>query len=351
MKINRILVIRFRRVGDSVLSTAICTSLKKTFPDAKIDYVLNDNIASLYEGHPDIDQVITFTDEENHSFLKYVSKVWRVMRKGNYDVIVDTRSTIKTLFFSLFSLFTPYRIGTKKKYNFLVHNYRIDNHSDESTDMVKHNLMLLKPLEKVADVCYCPDFKLYASASEKEGFRTTMAEKGIDFSHPVILSTVTARLAYKVWDKERMKVILHRIIDKYNAQIIFNFAGDVEEKFAIELHKEMNNDKNIFTNIKADSLRELCALTVNCDFFFGNEGGPRHIAQALGIPSYAIFPPNILKSVWLPLFGDRYMGISPDDICPAEDQKEMDYLQRFNLITVDDVWSGLEKSLDKYLRK
>lgn len=312
MKVNKILVIRFRRVGDSVLSTAICTSLRKTFPDAQIDYVLNANIASLYENHPDINRVITFDDEENKKFFKYISKVWKVMRANKYDVIIDTRSTIRTLFFSLFSLLTPYRIGTKKGYNLFLHNYRVDNHSDNTTDMVQHNLMLLKPLEKEVNVRYCADFKLYASEKEKQDFRSYMERQGIDFSRPVVLATVTARLAHKVWDKERMKEVLRRMIDKYGTQVIFNFAGN-EEEFAVGVHREMNNDKNVFTNIKANSLRDLCALTVNCDFFFGNEGGPRHIAQALEIPSYAIYPPDILKSVWLPGTGERYAGISPDD--------------------------------------
>ena len=66
MEIKHILVIRFRRVGDSVLATALCRSLRQSFPQAQIDYVLNENIASLYENHPDIDRVIPFNDRENH---------------------------------------------------------------------------------------------------------------------------------------------------------------------------------------------------------------------------------------------------------------------------------------------
>lgn len=349
MKVKKILVIRFRRVGDSVLSVAICSSLKRSFPDAKIHYVLNANIASLYENHPDIDKVITFNNKENKNILTYLFKVWKTVRKNHYDIIIDTRSTIKTLFFSLFSPFTPFRIGTKKGYSKLIQNYRVDNHIDNNIDMVQHNLMLLKPLEKIADIVYCPDFKLYVTNEEKTDFHHYMEKHGIDFSRPIVFAAVTARLAHKVWDKERMKEILLRMIDKYNAQIIFNFAGN-EEEFAVNLHREMNNNKSIFTTIKANSLKDLCALTANTDFFFGNEGGPRHIAQALNIPSYAIYPPNILKSIWLPNAGERFFGISPDDICSTEEQAQMEYLDRFNLITVDMVWNELDTMLSKHLQ-
>ena len=64
--IKNILVIRFRRVGDSVLAVALCHSLKLSLPSAQVHYVVNANIAPLYEGHPDIDRVIPFTEEEQH---------------------------------------------------------------------------------------------------------------------------------------------------------------------------------------------------------------------------------------------------------------------------------------------
>lgn len=108
MEIKHILVIRFRRVGDSVLATALCRSLRQSFPQAQIDYVLNENIASLYENHPDIDRVITFSDRENHHLPTYIRKVRHTMKATSYDIIIDMRTTVRTLLFSLFSLHTPF---------------------------------------------------------------------------------------------------------------------------------------------------------------------------------------------------------------------------------------------------
>lgn len=39
--IKRILIIRFRQIGDSILAVALCSTLKKSFPDAEIHFVLN----------------------------------------------------------------------------------------------------------------------------------------------------------------------------------------------------------------------------------------------------------------------------------------------------------------------
>lgn len=348
--IKKILVIRFRRVGDAVLGTSLCSSLRETFPNAEIHYLLNTPIAPLYEGHPDIDQVITFDGKDDKSFLRYIRRAWSIVRANKYDVIIDMRGTMRTLLFSLLSLRTPFRIGTKKNYSFIALNCPVDNRGDKTSNMIEHNLAFLKPLEKITELKYCRDFRLYISDAEKQHFHDYMRQAGIDFAKPVMLAVVSARLQYKVWDKERMKQVLQKIIDTYDAQIIFNFVS-AEREFATNVHKEMNNHSNIFTNIEANSLRDLCALSVNCDFFCGNEGGARHLAQALDVPSFAIFPPNISKSRWLPRQGDRFAGISPDDVCSKAEQKAMSYEQRFNLITVERVWELLDPMLKRYLDK
>ena len=346
--IKKILVIRFRRVGDAVLGTSLCTSLRKTFPNAEIHYLLNTPIAPLYEGHPDIDKVISFDSQDDRNFFRYIRRVWSIVRANRYDVIIDMRGTVRTLLFSLLSPATTFRIGTKKGYSFLGLNHPVDNRGDKTSNMIDQNLAFLKPLEAIANVNYCREFKLYVTEAEKQAFHRYMENAGIDFSKPIMLAVVSARLHHKIWDKERMKVVLQRIIDTSNAQIIFNFVN-AEREFAVNIHQEMNNHPNIFTNIEANSLRDLCALSANCHFFFGNEGGARHLAQALDIPSFAIFPPNISKARWLPEQGERFAGISPDDMSSKNEQKMMTYEQRFNLITVDAVWDRLSPMLQRYL--
>ena len=346
--VKRVLLIRFRRVGDSVLAVCVCKSLKKTFPGVKIDFVLNENIADLYEGHPDIDRIIRFSNEENHSFRKYILYVWRIMHENHYDVIIDMRSTIKTLFFSMFSLSTPFRIGVRKKYGLFFYNYRVENRKNPLHSMVERDLMLLKPLEKIAQVQYNTSFDLYVSEEEKEAYRDYMQHHGIDFTKPVVLVAAATRIQGKGWSLERMRMVIQRMIDHYQPQIIFNYAGEREKAICVELYEMLGQDRHIFIDIEANSLLELRALVSLCDFFFGNEGGPRHIAQALNVPSFAIYPPGVPKKLWLPGNNDRFQGLSPDDMMP--DNGKIIKEERFDLLTVDCVWHKLDGMLSTYLR-
>ncbi len=339
-------MIRFRRVGDSILALALIRTLKKNFPDAEIHYVLDESMAPLFEGHPDIDRLILFNKEEKHSLPKLLSKIWRVVHQNHYDAIIDMRSTVQTLWFSLFSLGTRFRIGRKKGYNALIQNYRLE--IPKGIDMVRQDLMLAAPLNRIKPIADDPEFRIHVDSKRKQAFREYMQQQGIDFHRPIIVAAIATRIEGKEWDKERMKQSLQRIIDSYDAQIIFNYGGKREEEYANRLREEMGCDPHIHTDIRANSLMELAEMIANCDFFFGNEGGPRHLAHALGIPSFAIYPPNISKTTWLPANDGSQQGISPDDI--RERQPEEDYTTRFQSVTVDEVWKRLSPMLDNYLK-
>lgn len=350
----RILIIRFRRVGDAVLTTSICSTLKKSIPGAEIHYVLNESIAPLFEHHPDIDKVIPFSDKELKSIFRYLSKIRKIMKEGKYDIIIDARSTINTMLFPLMSLRSKYRIGLKKSYTHLIYNHRVNNQNDPSrTSAVQQLLMLANPLSSEFDINEKPMFRLHCTQEEVDKYKEYMVSMGIDIAKPVVVCAVATRLEHKMWPLEHMRDVIQRILDKYkDAQLIFNYAGDREKTLAYELYDMLGRDPRIFINLEAKNIRELAAVLANSNFFFGNEGGPRHISQAFEIPSYAIFPPGISMNKWLPNKADNYQGINPLDIDPTLTIDEnVSYEEKFSLVTPNRVWEVLDAMLDRYLPK
>ena len=118
-----------------------------------------------------------------------------------------------------------------------------------------------------------------------------------------------------------------------------------KEEDARNIYKELGCPERIKIDIQASSLRQLAALCANCSFYFGNDGGARHIAQALEIPSFAIYSPSASKSMWLPVNSVLARGISPDDILPPEQQATLTYEERFASITPEKVYDQLTSTL------
>lgn len=101
-----------------------------------------------------------------------------------------------------------------------------------------------------------------------------------------------------------------------------NILTNAEEKIILSDYKKMKKE---FESIKeeceilvsyqrTDSIRELAMLIKNCDLFLGNEGGPRHLTQALDVGSFTIFGPNAKKKYWLPKNNGRHEAIEPYDL-------------------------------------
>ena len=338
-----ILVIRFRQMGDAVMTTVLLNTLRRTFPDATIDFVLDRRIAPLFEHHPSISRIIEFTEKEKHSPLKYLRKVWRIVHQTRYDIIIDKRSTPNTLPFTLFSLRTPWRIGQKKTYTRWICNHRITPcRHDES--MVHHMLATLRPLEAVQPLQYCHDISLAIQPDEIDEYHQYLQRQGINFARPVALVVVTAKLPEKTWPQEQMTSLLRLVIKRFpNMQLIFNYAPGYEELIARDICQELGNPPEIFINVQAPTMRKLAALCALSTLYFGNEGGARHIAHAMGCPNFSICSPKASKQTWIPQDTSVHTeAIAPTDFAPADQLAEMSVEQQYDLLSIDRVWQRLE---------
>lgn len=346
---KRILVIRFRQIGDAVLATSLCTTLRRSFPGAEIHLVLNSGIAPLFEGHRDIDKVVRFAPTDNKPLGAYLRRISRVMKEGRYDMVVDMRSTVRTLLFSLLSPGTPWRLGRKKWYTRPLLNAVTENAAPElGLTMVERDLLLLKPLERYFDIDYCKDFTLDITEEEKGRFREKMKSGGIDPERPVVLVGVSAKLPWKRWRMDYMTETLRRLLaHRPDLQMIFNYAPGEEEAEAREVYRRLGEPDAVKIDIEARSIREMAVMAACCDFYFGNEGGARHIVQALGVPSFAIFSPSGEMETWLPVSSTPAEGISYKQTLPTDEIPGKSYGELMDAVTPDDVYPRLEKMIDR----
>ena len=347
-----ILVIRFRQMGDAILSTALLNTLRHNFPDAQIHLVLNERIAPLFKGHPSVDRFITFTDDERHHALTYIRKVWHILHETHYDIIIDMRSTANTMLFSLFSPSSKFRIGMDKGYTKLVFNHTIAPCANQYS-MVEYDTRYTLPLQSFGPIEPVYAFNLHITDEERQSFGAYLTSQGIDLSRPVMLANVTAKLASKVWMEDRMVWVLSRFVEQYpDYQIIFNYAPGQEEENARRMYAQMGKPQQVFIDVQAHSSRELVAMSSYMTLFFGNEGGARHIAQAAGCPSLAICAPENSKKVWIPQTQVLAEGISPVDTLAAHQLTEQAYQQlsreeKYSLLTQEYVWSRLQSFMQK----
>lgn len=332
-----ILVIRFRQMGDAILATPLLNTLHASFPEAHIDMVLNDRIAPLFEGHPALHRIHTFTNSERHHVPTYLRKVWNIVHSTHYDAIIDMRSTVNTQLFALFSPSTPYRIGIDKAYTRLSSNHRMPACGQRS--MIDHNIGLASPLAAMGPIVADRRITLPIGAAEIADMRQYLQRMHIDFDRPLVLMGVTAKLPGKVWAEDRMTWVVDRFVERFpEAQLIFNYAPGDEEVNARRIYANLKDNRNVFIDVQTRSPRELFALAHLINLYFGNEGGARHIVHAAGKPSYVVCAPGSNKTTWIPRDSVPADGIAAADLA---DTATMTAAQMYATIDRDSVWKGL----------
>ncbi len=308
----RIVVVPLKQIGDCIVALPICESLKKTYPDAEIDIVLYDHIAGIAENNPSISNIISLKKADRKNPIEYIKRRLE-LRKKKYDISIDTLTIYPSGTVGLFSG-AKIRIGFNTSINTNILFYNKTVPFPKYQNKVTNNLNILNGLED-DNLKLVRELKIYILDEEKQLLRDRMVEMGIDFNKPVFALQIFSKMAYKIWPLENYIEVINYCIDEYDAQIILPW-GPGEEYYALMAKEKINRDENVFCNIQTNSIRELGMMFTNCDIFIGCDGGPRHMAEAVGLPTYAIFAPSIetMKRVWNPNASLKFQAIDVNDI-------------------------------------
>ena len=331
MGYKKALIITFSGIGDAVLTEVLCENLRKMDKDIEIDFVVKNNAAPLFTRNKAVTNVISYENDERKNIFKYIAKIWNITRK-KYDIILDIESTPRTELFSLFSISSRFRIGKNKISKHKILGFKITRgwfYTHKITEDRKNNTVIesiVKFLDPIVEnqkvkMQYTLDYKVDITEEEKLESKKIMESVGIDFSKKIITCGVNAVFEWKRWKREHMVNVLKYVIDNYDYQLVL-FYTPKEKDYTLEIAKELeqystNKKGKVFYNITTKNVRDLAKIIANADIYFGNEGGTRHITQALGKSTVAVCRKNDEKTRWI-VEDENHLALVISDFIPIE---------------------------------
>jgi len=304
----RILVIRLKQIGDALLSSPVCTNLKRLYPGATVDYLVYDHIAPLFLHHPDIDNVISITPEERSRKWLYLKKIWG-LRRNQYDMVIDLHTTAVTV---LTSRLTGAReqIGYDKgRWRSRLYKTRVPH--PKTGGSLPAKLAVLNGLPVPAGDLVT-DFRIYLTDDELKVMRKNLRGHGVDLARPVFVFSMISRNSEKNWPVEYFVEIIKKVLTAYSAQGILIW-GPGEQDLVRSAARLIGPAHAVFCDIATPGLRDLAALLAVSVIFIGNDSGPRHVAEAVGTPTFTIFSPPIDKKSWVPHLGPLHRAVDLQD--------------------------------------
>ncbi len=341
--VKRVLVVRLRSIGDTVLSTPSLIMLKRFLPDAQIDILLEDWVAPVLDGFDAVDNVISFKKNDLKSRLTMARRI----RKTKYDVAFNLHGGTTGTFFVRASG-ARHRVGFENYQYKFFYNHRLVAASDfwqkEYTHSAEQQLALLGfvgvPVEDKPKSRLAVTKEARISIEEKLKSRIQNPESKFALFHPAAAFTT------KQWATEKFARTAEYLSEKGLQTIA---VATKNEREILENLKQFSRVPiSTFDNL---TLPEITALASKAVIFIGNDSGIAHIAAAVETPSVIIFGASNINH-WRPWTS------APNEVVYAKKscEHELEEIRKGSenpkcilCVAVEDVTNNVSKILAQHL--
>jgi ADP-heptose:LPS heptosyltransferase len=282
--VRRVLVVRLRSIGDTVLTTPTLFALRRFLPQAQIDILLEDWVAPLLSGSELVDSVIKVPRQSTTAR----ARIARELRATHYDVVYNLHGgTTATLF--------ARATGAKYRVGFAHYQYaRLHNHVAPSSQEIWRRPILHSVEQQLALVGWtgvpvtdrpasCLAVTEVALHSVAEKLRLAGLENFTDDPAFAVIHPMAA-FATKQWALEKFARVAEELTGRGLAPVAI---VSPKERAAMDLLTRESTAR--VYGLHDLSLPEVTALTSRARLFVGNDSGMAHIAAAAGAPCVVIF--------------------------------------------------------------
>jgi len=291
-----ILIIKLSAIGDVIHTLPALDALHHRFPESNITWVVEEKASDIIKDHPYLKKVIV---SQRKRWLKNVKRpsLWsntlkeilsfiRELRSQEYDVVVDFQGLLKSAILVFFSR-GKRKIGyskTREMSSFFLNErippYPLGRHA------VERNIGLVRYLGAQLDKI---TFPIFIGEKDRKKVELFLSAHRLNKSKPLIAIHPQAAWVTKRWEPLKMAKLSDRLIENYDAQIIF--AGGRNDYSSIENILSLMNCTAVNASGKT-SLKQLAYLLSLSNLMITTDSGPMHIASAMGTPIVVLFGPT-----------------------------------------------------------
>lgn len=287
LKDFKVLVIKFSSAGDIILSTAAIREIREKFRYGyKITFLVGEESKDILLTCPYIDELLVCDFKNKDKGMRGLLKLGGVLRKQNFDLVVDLQNNRKSHILSALTL-SQNRYGyDNKKFGFLL-NKRI---KDDLTliDPVTHQFRILKMLGIDLNN---PHLELWPTDEDRHYIDEFLNSQWISGNQKLVGINISASLRWlsKNWPIEHIFKLCAEL-SRRDLRVVITGT----ERDSIEANKLLNSLKHIklINACGKTTINQLACLIKRCDVYISSDSAPLHIAAAMDTPFIALFGPT-----------------------------------------------------------
>lgn len=327
LEVRRICVIKPSALGDVVQALPLLPVLHERFPNARIDWVINQELADLLVGHPHLHELLPF---HRRGTARQYLHLLHDLRERQYDLVFDLQGLMRS---GLMAAATgaPLRVGLET--------------SREGAGFACH--LTIPQTGKVT-----PAFRRYWRIAEELGIgdrppQTIVHTADSDrawatselrvLSGPILAIHPGARWMTKRWPVEKFAVVANKAMRQYGFSVVI-LGSKAEMPVANELQTLLQgfvSRKTVLNLTGQTSLKQLAAVLSVVDVVLTNDSGPMHLAAGLGKSVLGVFTCTSPVTSGPP--GGQHELVATQVSCAASYKKQCPHSGRSHLCCMDEL--------------
>ncbi|MYD70432.1 MAG: lipopolysaccharide heptosyltransferase I [Acidobacteria bacterium] len=283
----RLLIVRLGAVGDIIHTLPVAAALRRKFPDATVDWAVDERYAELLELTPVIDRPIVLASRSRPAVAAWLA-FRRELRDGGYDVALDLQGLAKSAAAVWLSGATR-RVGFAAPFlreRWAGWGYDETIHPGNPRHVIDRNLGILAAVGESEPSAVAWSFPLEAPPSP------LVDELRGDLDAPTGRYAVlnpNAAWPTKRWPPERFAAIATHLRDAHGLPAVVVWGPGDGESSAVAA---VDASDGAATLAPESSLAELAALLQGAALVVSGDTGPLHLAAALGVPVVGLYGPS-----------------------------------------------------------
>jgi len=284
---KKILLMKFRNIGDVLLLSPLIKNLKLAYPDSKIDVALNKGTEEMITFNPDVNDIIIYDRAKikSCSVLKRVYeeiKFALTIRENKYDIVVNTTEGDRGTQLAIFSG-AKIKVGYQNPKNkFLKDVFTHKLPKQELRHTLEMNLDVLRALDLPIKE---KKVKIFWAKEDEDNVAFLLACKDFIHIHPV------SRWMFKCINDKTMANIIDFCKTELNKEVVLTAAPIKQEIDKLNSILKLCKSKPI--NLAGQlTLKQTASLNKKANFFIGVDTAIMHISAANNTPVLAFFGPS-----------------------------------------------------------
>jgi heptosyltransferase-2 len=288
-KEKRILVLRYRFIGDTILTVPFLRNLRRAEPEAFIAWVVAPGSAEVIKGIPYVDELIYWDPPTIHADSRSTHRTWqqklafiRELRSRSFDTVYVLKRSLSS---ALMAWFTgaPKRVGFATEGRGLLLTTRVPYDHD------RHEVLNFLEVLRADGVPVVDDhLECWTTPAEQAEAAALLAAAGVG-EQPILALHPFGSIYEKTWplecfaDAARQLAATHGLVP-----VVLGAPGDREIYVS---------GRQLFPPGTGDlvgrcGIRTSVAVLQRAALFLGNDSGVMHLAAAAGVPLLALFGPT-----------------------------------------------------------